>query len=186
MLRHLGSAIRVWCGGGRRLLAAPALAPDFTLDSTEGELTLSRRLLIGAVLLVFYPPGNQRAAARQLCAYRDDLDILDQLGLQVLAVNEEAKDIHCALASEHALPFPVLSDPDGRVGRGFHAVDWRGRTRSALVIVERDRRVRWSCAGRRAAAMRARDLRRTITAWRTGLAPARGARGSTAGRSGTR
>jgi peroxiredoxin len=160
VLRHLGSAIRCWRGGGRRLLAARAPAPDFTLDSTEGELTLSRRLLIGAVLLVFYRPGDQRAAARQLCAYRDDLDILDRLGLQVLAVNEEAKDIHCTLATEHRLPFPVLSDPDGLVARGYGAVDLFGRTRPTLVIVGQDRRVRWSCAGGTAAAMRARDLRR--------------------------
>lgn len=157
----LASAIRFWRVGRPRPLPARASAPDFTLDSTEGELTLSRRLLIGAVLLVFYPPGDQRAAARLLCAYRDDLDILDRLGLQVLAVNEEAKDIHCALATAHRLPFPLLSDPDGRVGRGYGAVDRRGRTRSALVVVGQDRLVRWSCTGGRAAAMRARHLRAT-------------------------
>jgi thioredoxin-dependent peroxiredoxin len=160
VLRHLGASIPFLRGGGRRILAARASAPDFTLDSTEGELTLSRRLLIGAVLLVFYRPGDQRAAARQLSAYRDDLDILDRLGLQVLAANEEAKDIHCTLANEHQLPFPVLSDPGGRVARGYGALDLLGRTRSALIIVGQDRRVRWSCAGGAAVAMRARDLRR--------------------------
>jgi len=157
VLQRLASAIRDW-RGGQRLVAAGELAADFTLDSTEGELTLSRRLLIGSVLLVFYRPGDPRTAARQLCGYRDDLDVLDQLGLQVLALNDEAKSIHCDLASEHHLPFPLLSDPDGRVGRAYGAIDRHGRTRSALVIVGQDRRVRWSHAGGRTAAMRARDL----------------------------
>ena len=158
MLRHRGPSIALLRGDGRRILTARAAAPDFTLDSTEGELTLSRRLLIGAVLLVFYRPGDQHAAARQLCAYRDDLELLDRLGLQVLAANEEAQDIHRALATEHQLPFPVLSDPDGRVARGYGALDLWGRTRPALVIVGQDRRVWWSCAGGAAAAMRAGDL----------------------------
>jgi peroxiredoxin Q/BCP len=162
VLRDLASALTFLRGDGRRLLAARAVAPDFTLDSTEGELTLSRRLLIGAVLLVFYRPGDQPAAARQLCAYRDDLDILDRLGLQVLAGNEEAMDVHRALATGHRLPFPVLSDPEGRVARQYGALDRRGRTRPALVIVGQDRRVRWSRAGAVAAAMRAGDLRRAI------------------------
>lgn len=159
MLRHLGSWIPSPRGGRRRLLAARATAPDFTLDSTEGELTLSRRLLIGAVLLVFYRPGDQHAAARLLSAYRDDLELLDRLGLQVLAANEEAMEVHRALATQNRLPFPVLSDPGGRVAREYGALDWLGRTRPALVIVGQDRRVRWSCVGDGAVTMRAGDLR---------------------------
>ncbi len=160
MLRHLEAFIPSLHGGGRRLLAGRACAPDFTLDSTEGELTLSKRLRIGAVLLIFYRPGDPVAAGRQLCAYRDDLAILDELGLQVLAANEEAMEVHRALAGEHRLPFPVLSDPGGRVAREYGALDLLGRTRPALVIVGRDRRVRWSRAGGAAVAMRASDLRR--------------------------
>ena len=158
MLRNLGSSVPFPRGRGRRLLAADATAPDFTLDSTEGELTLSRRLLIGAVLLVFYRPGDPRATARQLSAYRDDLERLDRLGLQVLAINEEAMEIHRALATEHRLPFPVLSDPGGRVAREYGALDLLGRTRPALVIIAQDRRVRWRCTGKAAVEMHARDL----------------------------
>jgi len=159
VLRRLGTWIPLLRGDGRRLITVDATAPDFTLDSTEGELTLSRRLLIGAVLLVFYRPGDQRGAARQLSAYRDDLELLDGLGLQVLAANEEALEIHRALATEHRLPFPLLSDPRGRVARKYGAVDVLGRTRPALVIVGRDRRVRWSLAGEATVTMRAGDLR---------------------------
>jgi len=158
VLRNLGSSVPFPRGRGRRLLAGDATAPDFTLDSTEGELTLSRRLLIGAVLLVFYQPGDPRAAARQLSACRDDLERLDRLGLQVLAINEEAMEIHRALATEHRLPFPVLSDPGGQVARQYGARGLLGRTRPALVIVGRDRRVRWSLAGEAAENMRAGDL----------------------------
>jgi len=159
VLRRLGTWIPLLRGDGRRLITVDATAPDFTLDSTEGELTLSRRLLIGAVLLVFYRPGNQRAAAQQLSAYRDDLDVLDRLGLQLLAANEEKMEVHRILATEHRLPFPVLSDPGGQVARQYGARGLLGRTRPALVIVGRDRRVRWSLAGEATVTMRAGDLR---------------------------
>jgi len=62
-------------------------APDFTLPSTQGEITLSKSLASGAVLLVFYPGDDTPVCTRQLCDYRDNLAVFTDLGVQVIAAS---------------------------------------------------------------------------------------------------
>jgi peroxiredoxin len=61
-----------------------AIAPDFTLPSTQGPITLSERLRKRAVLLVFYQ--RRHRVQRQLCDYRSPGGVRG-LGVDVLALN---------------------------------------------------------------------------------------------------
>jgi peroxiredoxin Q/BCP len=119
------------------------LAPDFTLPSTRGEVTLSSLLERGAVLLVFYPGDDTPVCTKQLCDYRDNLGALEGLGVQVLALNPQTQESHERFAGKHRLPFPLASDAGGAVCRQYGAVGLLGMTRRALVLVGRDRRVKW-------------------------------------------
>jgi peroxiredoxin len=128
------------------MASAPAVgdpAPDFTLPSTQGEITLSRRLRERAVLLVFYPGDDTPVCTRQLCDYRDHLGVFTGLGVDVLAMNPQPLASHERFAKQHALPFPLLSDEGGAVCRRYGAIGLFGTTKRALVLVGRDGRVRW-------------------------------------------
>jgi peroxiredoxin Q/BCP len=118
-------------------------APDFTLASTEGSITLSDRLQRRAVLLVFYPGDDTPVCTRQLCDYRDNLDGFADLGVDVLALNPQKLDSHERFAKKHGLPFPLLSDPDRIVCNAYGASGLLGMTKRALVLIGRDGRVRW-------------------------------------------
>ncbi len=118
-------------------------APDFTLASTEGSITLSDRLQRRAVLLVFYPGDDTPVCTRQLCDYRDNLDGFADLGVDVLALNPQKLDSHERFAKKHGLPFPLLSDPDRIVCNAYSASGLLGMTKRALVLIGRDGRVRW-------------------------------------------
>jgi peroxiredoxin len=118
-------------------------APDFTLPSTRGELTLSKRLAEGPVLLVFYPGDDTPVCTKQLCDYRDNLSLFADLGVQVVALNPQSLASHEKFAGKHALPFPVASDEGGRVCRQYGAAGLFGMTKRALVLVGRDGRVAW-------------------------------------------
>jgi peroxiredoxin len=120
-------------------------APDFTLPSTEGEITLSKRLAQSAVLLVFYPGDDTPVCTRQLCDYRDNLKSLGDLGVDVLAINSQSLESHERFAKKHALPFPRLSDADKTVCRTYDAIGLLGMTKRVLVLIDRDGRVRWRC-----------------------------------------
>ena len=65
-------------------------APDFTLPSTQGEITLSKLRAKGAVLLVFYPGDDTPVCTKQLCNYRDNLSSFADLGVQVVALNPQS------------------------------------------------------------------------------------------------
>lgn len=118
-------------------------APDFTLPSTQGAVTLSERWKERAVLLVFYPGDDTPVCTKQLCDYRDNLDAFTGLGVDVLAVNPQDLDSHAAFAAKHALPFPLLSDADKGVCRAYGVLSLLGYAQRALVLVGRDGRIKY-------------------------------------------
>jgi len=118
-------------------------APEFTLPSTEGEITLSKRLKDGAVLLVFYPGDDTPVCTKQLCNYRDNLDAFEDLGVQVLAINPQSDESHRKFATKQRFPFPLLSDPGGKVCKEYGALNFIGMAKRALVLVGKDGKVKW-------------------------------------------
>jgi peroxiredoxin Q/BCP len=118
-------------------------APDFTLASTQGEVTLSKLLANGAVLLAFYPGDDTPVCTKQLCDYRDNLAVFAGLGVQVIALNPQSLASHEKFAKKHALPFPVAADEGSAVCKSYGAAGLFGITKRALVLVGRDGRVRW-------------------------------------------
>ena len=118
-------------------------APDFTLPSTQGTITLSKSLKQGPVLLVFYPGDDTPVCTKQLCNYRDHLDVFNGLGIQVIAINPQSEDSHHRFASKHSLPFPVVADADKAVCTRYGALNFLGIAKRALVLVGRDGRIKW-------------------------------------------
>lgn len=119
------------------------IAPEFTLPSTQGEITLSKRLADGAVLLVFYPGDDTPVCTKQLCDYRDNLSVFGDLGVQVVALNPQSLASHEKFASKHALPFPIAADEGGRVCKLYGAAGLFGMTKRALVLIGRDGKIVW-------------------------------------------
>jgi peroxiredoxin len=118
-------------------------APDFTLPSTQGEVSLAALLAKGAVLLVFYPGDDTPVCTKQLCDYRDNPGVFAELGVQVVAINPQSIDSHRGFAARHQLPFPVVSDQGGTVCRQYGALNFLGMARRALVLIGRDGRIKW-------------------------------------------
>jgi peroxiredoxin len=118
-------------------------APEFELPSTEGTIALADRLAERSVLLVFYPGDDTPVCTKQLCDYRDHLDVFSNLDVDVLGINPQSLKSHRRFAKKHALPFPLLSDADKSVCRAYGAIGLLGMTKRALVLIGRDGRIRW-------------------------------------------
>jgi peroxiredoxin Q/BCP len=118
-------------------------APDFTLPSSTGELSLSKLLGKGAVLLVFYPGDDTPVCTKQLCNYRDNLGVFGEMGVQVVAINPQSVDSHRGFADKHKLPFPVVADSGGKVCRQYGALNFLGMAKRALVLIGKDGRIKW-------------------------------------------
>ena len=119
-------------------------APDFTLASTQGEITLSKLLEGGDVLLVFYPGDDTPVCTKQLCDYAENLSVFSDLGVQVLGINPQPLKSHEKFAKKYELPFALVSDPDKSTCKAYNAIGLFGMTKRALVLVGSDGRVRWT------------------------------------------
>ena len=116
-------------------------APEFTLPSTEGEITLSQRLAQGPVLLAFYFEDATPSCSTELAALKDAHEPLRDLGVHVIAISADSIESHALFAQRlGGLPFPLASDADLAVARAYDAVaeDDPRRSRRALFVIERD------------------------------------------------
>lgn len=118
-------------------------APDFTLPSTKGPVSLKKALGQGPVVLVFYPGDDTPVCTKQLCDYRDNLSVFRDLGVQVLAINHQGEDSHRKFAEKYDLPFPVVADQGGTVCRQYGALNFLGIAKRALVLVGADGIIKW-------------------------------------------
>ncbi len=125
-------------------IAVGEKAPDFTLPSTAGKISLAGQLREGPLLLVFYPGDDTPVCTKQLCNYRDNLASFDELDINVVAINPQSQDSHDAFAKKYGLPFPVASDSGGEVCSAYGAMSFLRMAKRALVLVGRDGTVKWS------------------------------------------
>lgn len=122
------------------LLGKPA--PDFTLPDQDGiPFTLSeargRR-----ILLVFYPGDETPVCTAQLCDYRDGIEAFADLGVEVIGISPDDAESHRRFREARALPFRLLSDPEGRAARAYGAWGLFGMKR-AVFLTDRDGVVRY-------------------------------------------
>ena len=110
------------------------IAPDFTLDGTNGAFRLADHRG-QTVVLVFYPGDDTKVCTKQLCEYTDRWD--DLSGLDATIVGISGKDLASQekFAEKRALKVPLLADPDRAVAALYGAKQAvLGTKRSTFVI----------------------------------------------------
>lgn len=103
--------------GGR--LAEGSAAPDFALQDQDRH---TRRLGDYAghwLVLYFYPKDDTPGCTKEACRFRDDIGVLGDLGAAVVGVSVDDVGSHAEFARKYGLPFPLLSDSDGRTAAAY-------------------------------------------------------------------
>jgi peroxiredoxin Q/BCP len=124
------------------------MAPDFTLPSDAGEISLSdyrgRK-----VVLYFYPKDNTPGCTTEACSFRDDHDLILAAGAVVLGVSPDPVKQHIRFKSMFSLPFALLSDSDHRVAELYGAWGEKklyGKTSMGIIrstfIIDEEGRIR--------------------------------------------
>ena len=91
-------------------------APDFSSTSSSGTpWALSGFAGKTNVVLFFYPKDNSSGCTRQVCSYRDNLEAIMELNAVMLGVSRDSDASHERFIAENRLPFPLMSDRDGRL-----------------------------------------------------------------------
>jgi peroxiredoxin Q/BCP len=129
------------------MLQENELAPDFTLESDEGETVTLSDLRGKKVVLYFYPKDHTAGCTKEACSFRDDHALIAMKGAVVVGVSPDSVASHGTFRAKYALPFYLLSDPDHTVAERYGA--WGEKTvagktsegilRSTFVIDEEGR-----------------------------------------------
>ncbi len=95
-------------------------APDLTLPTHTGEeVSLAGFRGKQAVVIFFYPKDGTPVCTKEACSFRDAYEDFLEAGAAVIGVSGDSAARHQAFASNHRLPFLLVSDKDGHVRRAF-------------------------------------------------------------------
>jgi thioredoxin-dependent peroxiredoxin len=114
-------------------------APDFTLPSTEGNVSLRELTERSKVVLAFYYEDTTPTCSNELSMLRDDYEMVRELGAEVVAISSDSLDSHAAFAERlSGVPFPLACDEHLEAAKAFDAVDDSGkRSRRAVFVIDR-------------------------------------------------
>jgi peroxiredoxin Q/BCP len=94
-------------------------APDFELESPDGERVRLSSLRGRPVVLYFYPRSDTPGCTRQACGIRDAWDAFEERGAVVLGVSSDRREQQAKFTEKYHLPFRVLADPDKQAGAAY-------------------------------------------------------------------
>ena len=91
-------------------------APDFELPDASGNpIRLSQYKGKNSVVIYFYPKDDTGVCTQQACTFRNDFAKFQSAGAVILGISDDSTESHTAFSAKYSLPFPLLSDKDGRV-----------------------------------------------------------------------
>ena len=66
-------------------------------------------------IIYFYPKDSTPGCTAEACNFRDNYDVLNNMGYQVIGVSRDSAQSHCRFAEKNGLQFPLVSDADGKL-----------------------------------------------------------------------
>ena len=96
-------------------------APGFTLTDADRVPHHLSDYSGQWLVLYFYPKDDTPGCTTEACAFRDEIMLIHKLGAQVVGVSVDDADSHREFTDKYSLPFPLLSDPEGRVADRYGA-----------------------------------------------------------------
>jgi peroxiredoxin Q/BCP len=112
-------------------------APEFTLPSTQGDITLSDELRKGPVVVAFYPKDNTSGWIKELTSFREDYARFQEKNGRLLAISADTPASHQRFAARlEDQPFPLLSDTVKTAITAYGVLNERGTgaVRSIFIV----------------------------------------------------
>ena len=118
-------------------------APDFTLTDQDGnDMTLSKLLEDGPLLLYFYPADFTPGCTKEACDIRDMHDDISDVGIRVVGISPQDEDSHNRFRLKHQLPFTLLADTNKIAVKAYGVDGPMGiGVRRATFLIDEDGRI---------------------------------------------
>jgi thioredoxin-dependent peroxiredoxin len=115
-------------------------APDFSATAQDGTSVHLGSLKGKTVIVYFYPKDETAGCTKEACSFRDAWDAIAKTGAVLIGVSGDSVESHKSFAAHHSLPFLLVSDPDGAIGRSY-GVPFQGHHHRETFVVGADGRV---------------------------------------------
>jgi peroxiredoxin Q/BCP len=117
-------------------------APSFTLQNQDGETVRLKDFAGRRLVVFFYPKAFTPGCTTEACDFRDSAAPLQKAGIAVVGVSPDPVARLADFKREHALPYPLLADPEHQVAERYGAWgtkknygrEYEGIIRSTYVI----------------------------------------------------
>jgi len=116
-------------------------APDFTATAQDGTTVHLAAMKGKPAVIYVYPKDNTPGCTKEACSFRDAWGALAKAGVVLVGVSADSLDSHKAFATHYKLPFRLISDPDGAIGRAY-GVPFDTVHKRQTIVVGGDGRVR--------------------------------------------
>lgn len=119
-------------------------APDFEGKDQNGNTIKLSDFKGKKVVLYFYPKDNTPGCTAQACNLRDNYELLQKKGYQVIGVSQDSEKSHLKFIAKHELPFPLIADTDHTVHnlygtwgeKSMYGKTYMGTIRTTFIIDE--------------------------------------------------
>ena len=126
-------------------LPVGAPLPDVTLGGPDGPVALHDLAAGTPLVIAFYVEDQTPTCSAQLCAFRDDYDLIEELGAIFVGISADDAASHARFREAQQFPFPLLVDPNLEAARAFRVVDETGkRSIRALFVIDENSTVQAS------------------------------------------
>ncbi len=102
------------------VLSVGTPAPDFTLPTDMGEVTLSA-LKGRPVVVYFYPKDDTSGCTREAVGFSCLAEEFEKAGATVIGISPDTVEKHGKFRAKHKLTIGLGSDPDHRVSESYGA-----------------------------------------------------------------
>jgi peroxiredoxin Q/BCP len=115
-------------------------APDFTATAQDGSTVHIAALAGKSVVVYFYPKDETPGCTKEACSFRDAWAPLAKTGAVLVGVSADSLDSHRAFVAHWKLPFLLITDADGSIGKKY-GVPFEGYHQRQTVVIGPDGKV---------------------------------------------
>ncbi|MGD0530214.1 MAG: peroxiredoxin [Polyangiaceae bacterium] len=116
-------------------------APDFTATAQDGSTVHIAALTGKPVVVYFYPKDETPGCTKEACSFRDAWAPLAKTGAVLVGVSADSLDSHKAFVAHWKLPFLLITDADGSIGKKY-GVPFESYHQRQTIVIGADGKVR--------------------------------------------
>lgn len=94
-------------------------APEILGVNQKGETIKLSDFEGKKIVLYFYPKDNTPGCTAQACSLRDNYEVLEKLGYEVIGVSTDSEASHEKFSQKHQLPFTLIADTNKVLSEAF-------------------------------------------------------------------